>query len=311
MASNNYSYSKIDTYVQCPFKYKLKYIDGNYCYHDTVNTEVGTLIHSCEESIAKAIQSNTKIDYADLKNKIIFKLFELKHKYPKDFCELDKSKRPFIDKLYYYLETGIYKLELFMQLHPTYKIVGIEQPFELTYKSGEVFKGFIDRVFYDSLTNKYIIQDIKTYAVEVEKEKLATPLQFVIYMLAVEKLYNCAEAQISCQYYLPFCDCTQDAGTNGFINRGILKIDNIFQKIKTADFTPNPNPLCNWCEYCKTNPDAQGKEKYLCPYFSHWDRNTRNKADINNVENSWQGLEKHQLVLENYLNKINKTEVMN
>ena len=34
-------------------------------------------------------------------------------------------------------------------------------------------------------------------------------------------------------------------------------------------------------------------------------------ADINNVENSWQGLEKHQLVLENYLNKINKTEVMN
>ena len=61
MASNNYSYSKIDTYVQCPFKYKLKYVDGNYCYHDTVNTEVGTLIHSCEESIAKAIQSNTKI----------------------------------------------------------------------------------------------------------------------------------------------------------------------------------------------------------------------------------------------------------
>ena len=81
--------------------------------------------------------------------------------------------------------------------------------------------------------------------------------------------------------------------------------------IKTADFTPNPNPLCNWGEYCKINPDAQGKEKYLCPYFSHWDRNTRNKADINNVENSWQGLEKHQLVLENYLNKINKTEVMN
>ena len=101
----------------------------------------------------------------------------------------------------------------------------------------------IDKVFYDSLTNKYIIQDIKTYAVEVEKEKLATPLQFVIYMLAVEKLYNCAEAQISCQYYLPFCDCTQDAGTNGFINRGILKIDNIFQKIKTADFTPNPKKV--------------------------------------------------------------------
>ena len=101
MASNNYSYSKIDTYVQCPFKYKLKYVDGNYCYHDTVNTEVGTLIHSCEESIAKAIQSNTKIDYVSLKNKIIFKIFELNHKYPKDFCELDKSNRTFIDKLYY------------------------------------------------------------------------------------------------------------------------------------------------------------------------------------------------------------------
>ena len=304
MASNDYSYSKIDTYVQCPFKYKLKYIDDHYCCTASISTEVGTAIHACEETIARAIQANEHIPYRKLKNDLVLKVSELQYKYKKDFIVLDKSNRTFLDKIYYYLETGIYKLEQFMQLHPSYKIVGIEQPFNITYKTGEIFKGFIDRVFYDSNTDHYIIQDIKTYAIPVGKEKLTTPLQFVIYTIAAKELYNCDLSQISCQYYLPFCDLTQDAGSNGYVTRGIDKIDNIFDKIRSIEFTPKPSPLCNWCEYCISNPDAAGEEKYLCPYFSHWDRTTRKKSDISNVENIWQGLERHPVILENYLNKV-------
>lgn len=299
--SDNYSYSKLDTYQQCPFKFKLKYIDGNYAYSDSISTTLGTAIHACEEQIAMAIKNNQPIDYIKLKNQLIIKMFEIQSKYPADFLELDKSNRTYAEKIYDYLQTGIYKLEQFMKDHPTYTITGIEQPFKITYQNRYVFSGFIDRVFYDTATNTYIIQDIKTYNVPIEDDKLTTPLQFVIYVLAAKELYKCDEGNFKCQYYLPFCDLTQDAGTKGYFKRGLTKLDKLFTNINDQNFAPTPCPLCNWCEFSNTNPDAQDKFKMLCPYHCNWDRETRNRADINNVENTWQGLENHAKIMEHYL----------
>ena len=302
--SSTYSYSKLDTFQQCPFKFKLRYIDKHYFYNDSINTEIGSAIHACEEAIAKAIQARLTINYIKLKNDLICKMFQLKHKYPKEFVELDKADKTFADKLYFYLETGIYRLDQFMLAHPTYQIVGVELPFKVEYKEQYILSGFIDRLFYDTETKRYIVQDIKTYAVPVEQDKLITPLQFVIYALAVEQMFKCNQSDISCQYYLPFCDLTQDAGTKGYITRGVKKIDKLFDQIANQEFAPNPCPLCNWCEFCPTNPQATTASKYLCPYFCHWDRDSRNKSDINKVENVWQGLENHDTIMAYYFNKV-------
>jgi len=311
MDLENFSYSKLDTYTQCPFKFKLKYIDGFYFYADSINTEIGTAVHKCEEQIAKDIQAQRNIDYIKYKNELLLVLAELKYKYPTEFFNLDKSGRTFEQKIYEYLNYGIYKLEQYMKDHPTYKIVGIEQPFKVVYKSGQNLNGFIDRIFYDEVSHKYIIQDIKTYAVPIETEKLTTPLQFVVYTYAVQDLYKCKLSQIICQYYLPFCSITQTACTTGYLSRGEAKIDKIFINIAEQNFEPKPTPLCNWCEYAATNPDAGEESKFKCPYFCYWDRNTRNSKDITKLENKWQGLEQHNKIMENYLTKhnLNKKEV--
>lgn len=295
--SNDFSYSKIDTYDNCPFKFKLKYIDDIKVFSPTVATELGTAIHACEEAIARAIQIGGEIPYITLKNQLLLKLVELQQKYPVDFSLCDKSNRTITEKVYDYLDNGIYNLEAFMREHPSYKIVGIEQPFTVQYINNYTFNGFIDRVFFDSATNKYLIQDIKTYAIEVENKKLTTPLQFVIYALAVMSLFDCTEDQIFCQYYLPFCHLTQDAGTDNFIKRGKQKIDKIFSNITEYNFKPNPSPLCHFCEYCKTNEQAPEKSKFLCPYFCHW---TNTNKDFS-VEFDWQGLDKHNIIMENYI----------
>ena len=52
-----YSYSKLDLYEGCGFKYKLKYLDKiQFKWTDTIATEFGTCIHSIEEDIAKAME---------------------------------------------------------------------------------------------------------------------------------------------------------------------------------------------------------------------------------------------------------------
>ena len=59
-----YSYSKLDLYAGCGFKYKLKYIDKiQFKWTDTIATEFGTCIHSIEEDIANAIKAGEPINY--------------------------------------------------------------------------------------------------------------------------------------------------------------------------------------------------------------------------------------------------------
>lgn len=69
------------------------------------------------------------------------------------------------------------------------------------------------------------------------------------------------------------------------MKRGTDKLEKIFNGIAQQDFEPSPSPLCNWCEFCSTNPDATETGKYLCPYFCKWQRDTRNKFDLGKVEN--------------------------
>lgn len=308
-----YSYSKLETYESCPFKYKLVYVDKLSCWAGNIATAFGTAIHETEEDIAKTIQANLPIDYVSLKNNLILKFTDIEHKYPVEYNSIDtKSSRTYRDKAYQYLEYGIYNLEQFMKAHPTYEIVGIEQKFCFKYDENHIFNGAIDRVFHDKETDRYLIQDIKSWAVAKNEKDLVTPLQFVIYVLAAKDLWGLTADQITCEYYLPLVDngLVQPAGTAGFVDRGLKKLTKLFTAISEQEFAPKPSPLCNYCNYCQTNPDAPGGYKYLCPYYSIWNRYTRLKYDIPKHENNWEGLENHELILESYHKKYNITEDM-
>ena len=296
--SDRYSYSKLDCYKQCHFMFKLKYIDGHYVSASSIALDIGILIHETEESIANSIKNKEQIDYIKLKNNIILKMQKIEHKFPKDFWEKDKSGRYYKEKIYNYLDSGIYRLENYMKEHPTFEIIGAEVPFKVEI-SGKNFTGKIDRVLRDSSTNTYICHDVKTYAVEVAKEDLVTPLQFVVYTKAIEELYNIDENHIICGYDLPFCNIIQQAGTKGFMKRGLDKINKLLEGIDSQDFAVNPSPLCYFCPYCRNNPTAK-KEDWLCPYYCLWTREYKTFETLY----EWQGIENHELIMESFRNQI-------
>ena len=157
---DRYSYSKISTYKQCKFKFKLKYLDKNYLYSANIATEFGSLIHEIEESIAHAIKNNEIIDYVTLKNKFILEARKIALKYPTEFFNLDKSGRTYRDKAYLYLDSAIYRLEKFMRDNLQLRILGIEEKFEYNYDNIHSFNGSIDRAFINIETNEILIQDI-------------------------------------------------------------------------------------------------------------------------------------------------------
>lgn len=308
---DRYSYSKISTYKQCKFKFKLKYLDKNFLYSANIATDFGSLVHSIEEGIALAIQANAAIDYTALKNRFIIESRKLALKYPEEFFTRDKSGKTYQEKVYFYLESAIYRLERFLKQNPTLKIIGVEQHFEYNYDNVHSFNGSIDRAFLDTTTNEILIQDIKTWSVPAQKSELKAPLQFAIYMMAAEQLWNIPVAKIRCEYDLPLCDITQQAQLITIVEECRPKINKLFNGIHTNDFKPSATALCHWCEYNPlTNPAIlETKPEAVCPYFSTWQKSGDNVKD---TFMSWQNLESvpvdRQLCISQLKQQINSTD---
>ena len=287
---DKYSYSKISTYHQCPMRFKLHYLDKNYLFSDSVATEFGTAVHECEERIATAIRVGEPINYLVLKNNFIIECRKLAHKYPNDWVKLDKSNRTYIEKMYLYLDTTIYRLEKFMLNNPDLEIIGIEQKFEYDYDGVHSFTGSIDRAFRNKVTGEIIIQDIKTWPVPTQDSELKAPAQFTVYAMAAQQLWSAETNKIKCEYDLPLCDLRQSVLSNNIIAEGRPQLDKWFAGIAKGDFKPTVSALCNWCQYSPlANPNLlNNKPGAICPYCSTWQKTGDNVRD---VLCKWEGTE--------------------
>ena len=293
MIQEKYSYSSIACFKQCPYKYKLIYIDHNFIPCPSIATDFGTLIHHIEEQIGKDLQEGLEPRYEDLIKEFDKNIEELCNKYPTEFYELDKSNRSYADKSEYYKREAIYRLQNRLKNNPNLKIVGLEKEFYLQFNE-YVFHGFIDRIFYDSLNDTYVIEDIKTYSKLMEKRDLKVHLQHVIYSLAIKGMFE-NDINIRCTYDLPVCDSIQDVDQR-YLQKGILELQDMFEEIKYSDFEPKPTPLCHWCLFSGTYPNQPDEAKGLCPYFSLWTKNNKNMR----CNYYWQGVKKHQKILEQF-----------
>ena len=300
-----FSYSKLDCYESCGWKYKLTYIDKHQIYQKAIATDFGTLVHSTEEQIAKDIIANDNepvflMNYNKYIDMFAEGVYKIKERYPNHFYEKDKNNLNYADKANAYIEKGVYRLRDYLSNNRNLRIKGIEQHFNLEYNN-YIFTGFIDRVFEDINTGEILIEDIKTYSAPLTEDKLKTPLQFVIYTLAAKELYQ--TDNISCAYEIILCDCKQKAGSKGYITRGIKKLNSLFTEIENQNYTPKPSPLCYWCPFSKTTPDQLEEAKNLCPYYCNWTKEDKKNFSVNY---EWMGLENHSKILEEFIRQQDK-----
>lgn len=291
MSEEHYSYSKLSTFEQCPYKYKLVYLDKHFINCPSIATDFGTLIHHIEEKIGRSLAEKKPPEYNLLLKEFDAEINKISVAYPAEFAQLDKSGRNYADKVDFYKNHAIYRLEKRLEDHPELEIVGLEKEFFLQFDS-YLFHGFIDRIFYDKEKDTYIIEDIKTYCKPLQPRELKTPLQHVIYSLALK---STGINNVRCTYDLPLCDLIQNVSA-GYLERGILALTKVFDEIKYSDFAPKPTPLCHWCPFSATYPNQPSAAKGLCPYFCKW---TKENKDLT-TNYRWLGVKKHQQILESF-----------
>jgi len=235
----DFSYSRIDTYYQCPSKYFYSYITKEPRQFNAPAT-LGNIIHSVLE--------NTLSNDGDIS------ISELKQEYEKNIPLWDPDNL-ISNEL---ISSGSTMLDEFYDQNSdkVFNIYEKEMSFSFVIGSYRII-GFIDRV--DIVGNTVHITDYKTGKWEVTQKDVHNNLQLGIYALALHNIFP--EKEIYAElYYLRSGRRKGHLFTPEDIDRVKENlISSILSIIEDKNFLPTSNPrTCSYCDHAKSGACGTG-----------------------------------------------------
>jgi putative RecB family exonuclease len=242
-----YSHSKLSTFEQCKYKYKLRYIDKipspveksieahlGTCVHDALEWMYKEVLKKRVPELDEVIEKYTNCWQEDYKENFLIVKKEFK---PEDY--FNKGVKFLID---YYLKhkpfnDGTLELEKRIWLN-------------LDKNSPHKIIGFIDRLVYNKEEKKYEIHDYKTAQSLPDRNKFEEDRQLALYSIAIKQLFGEDKDVTLTWHYLSHNMRIDSRRTNEQLEklkRDTLKL--IHEIEETVDFPTNRSVLCDWCEY--------------------------------------------------------------
>lgn len=235
----DFSYSRIDTYNQCPAKYFFSYIKREPRQFNPPAV-LGNIVHDVLENI--------------LSNDKELVLEELKSEYELNIPKWDPDN--LIPKEL--IDIGSVILDEFYDEHSDAKfyIFEKEMPFELIIGTYKII-GFIDRV--DIIGDRVNIIDYKTGKWEVSAKSVPQNLQLGLYALAMSNLFPDKEIYAEL-YYLRSGKRKGHLFTKDELENIKEKlISNILKIINDLNYSPTSNVrACSYCDHAKTGACGTG-----------------------------------------------------
>lgn len=240
----NLSPSKINTYLQCPFKYKCETdTDVRKKYRkDTVPLIFGNLIHACLNDLYK----RTKKENRNLQR--LRDLFKEKFN-----ANLDKHKELFKTKnnIIIYVEKAkkIFKNFVESELFNAEPLFTEEYP-KCSINNWLELSGKFDRV--DIINNEIRLIDYKTGKL---KEDMIDEFQLSLYEYLLKKYMPDNPVREKILYYLDENKIIKYVAEKDKIAETERKLLIIAETInKDKDFIPTPNSMCRYCDYKEICP---------------------------------------------------------
>jgi len=261
--SNTYSFSKIQEYINCPYKYKLIYINklkrGRSKY-----TSFGL---SLEDSIEHIY--NNSSEYVNNKDYItqLLKDFWVCKQYKKDYTNEEThrflgyaSKKEEAD----YFKNGVNYLYDYFQLNTPRKQIAFELPFTVPYKNW-FFTGRIDHIKKED--DKIILIDNKVSSYIIYN--ISNNLQVGLYIYAIKVLQPKLRITDAGFYYIPLQKLSTIKVKEFDINYVLSTLEKHINEIEDAtirhDFKPKVNNFCKTCEFKEKSLTEEDYEK--CPAY--------------------------------------------
>lgn len=251
----NYSYSRLDTFKQCPRKYAYRYIEKPEIEKQpTIEAHLGTVCHETIQQIYKDLRLSKL-----MKQEEVFSFYE-------DLWDRSKSSNLRIVRDRYteknYRETGRGYVKTFYETNYPFndgKTIGIEKNVQIRLSSDVVLTGYID-LLVDHGNGRYEIIDYKTQRVFPDLDDIEQNWQLPLYHIGLLEMFSDVK-DIACSWHylahnkiITLKKTAQDLET---IKKSVLEL--IRQVEETRIFDPRVSTLCEWCDY-----------EIICPARKHF-----------------------------------------
>lgn len=278
--SKTVSFSQFSTYLQCPHKWRLDYIENRRAYIPSIHTCFGTAFHNTVQTYLTIMfnESVKKANEIDLSQMLKEQMF---NEYKNNQTRLNEHfSSP--EELAEFHRDGVAILNFFQKKRTTYfstkkqSLVGIEVPLEVEIRPGVVFKAFLDVVIKDEKTGKIRILDFKTSTrgwTDKEKKNMGKTSQLILYKSYYSKIFNVSEDMIDVEFLIVRRKINEDAE---FVPKRIQsfkpaagkvtvkKVNKAFEEFVNTGFLDGgeynveseypayENSNCKYCEYSKS-----------------------------------------------------------
>ena len=251
-----YSHSRISTYENCPYKYKLQYIDKETPeIENTIEAFMGGIVHKCLEDLYKRKKFKQRVS-----KETLIKLY-------KDLWEKEYSEDIKVVKEDQGLTANNYKkmgqefLENYYDKYTPFEqltILGLETQDMMTLKDGNRWHVRIDKFACDDKGNYYVM-DYKTNARMKDQEEADEDRQLAMYSFWVKDKYKDAKSVKLVWHMLAFNKEVVSERTPEQLKKLQDEVIAIIKKIEnTKEYPTNVTKLCDYCGF-----------KSKCPSFKH------------------------------------------
>lgn len=249
----SYSHSKISTFEQCKYKYKLQYIDKlKVEIPTTVEAFMGDLVHRTLEKL-----------YNDLKYQKVGKLQEIL-KYFNDTWETEWSDDVLIVKkelkMGNYQKMGESYISMYYEkYHPfdQMTIIGLETEEKMILSDGNQYHIRIDKL--GCIGETYYVCDYKTNNRMKNSDDADSDRQLAMYSIWVKDKFKDAKKVVLLWYMLAFNKEVTSERTENQLEKLHQEVVGTIEEIEKCEKWPtHVTPLCNYCVF-----------QSICPSFKH------------------------------------------
>lgn len=255
-----YSNSRLETFEQCPRKYKFRYVDNLRTDSEGIEAFVGKRVHETLEKLYRDLKL-TKLN--SLEDVLAFYENAWEKNWHGKVTVVRQGLTPG-----HYFALGRQCLNDYYKRHTPFdqgKTLGLEERIEMKLKDGDKtysVQGYIDRLTWNPKTETYEIHDYKTGGSVPTQEKADQDRQLALYQLGLMQRWPDAKQIKLVWHYLAtdkeLTSSRSSADLKTLEQEVIELIHRIEQESLSGRWDVRVSQLCDWCEY-----------KPICPAFKH------------------------------------------
>ncbi len=237
-----YSHSRLSTFEQCPFKFKLRYIDKvTPEIENFIEAFLGSVVHNTLEWLYLQVKENNVPELDDV---VLRYASEWHENYTPD---INIVKFGTTSKDYY--NKGIKFLIDYYMKHKPFEdgTLDVEKRVVVNLEDYEI-QGYIDRLVFNSEKDEYEIHDYKTAKNLPSQDKVDTDRQLALYSIAIKEEFGKDVKLV--WHYLAHNKKITSRRTDEQLEDLKEEILELIKKIEsTTEFPVKKSVLCGWCGY--------------------------------------------------------------